>query len=353
MDPRVSVLIDSYNYGRFIEEALESVLAQDYPAEQMEVIVVDDGSTDDTAERMKKYGERGVQYFRKENGGQASAFNFGLARARGEIVAFLDADDYWLPGKLKRVVEEFERHPEAGMVYHRLLERSEGTGEMREALFVPLSGYIAKSRDALREYRVYPTSSLSFRRELLIRFGPIPENIRLQADAYIALLAALDTPIQAVSECLAVYRIHGSNLFTSGAEGQTRNRRRQQIETWATIIEEIERWVRLTGADAESSGVRLLLERHRVYQQDMQFALDPPGRIEFFRLLLRKNRLNRDVRSAKLRVVSSLNAWASLITGYRHFRALDEFWLTLDRAKDKFTSMHAGQSTHRSDEVTK
>src|ERR1700756_5676379 len=113
--PLITVLIDKYNYGRFIEEAIESVLSQDFPAEQMEILVVDDGSTDDTAERVRKYGQR-VQYFYKPNGGQASAFNFGFAQARGEIIALLDADDYWLAGKLQRVAEEFQKNPGLGMV---------------------------------------------------------------------------------------------------------------------------------------------------------------------------------------------------------------------------------------------
>src|SRR5690348_4302755 len=90
---RVTALIDAYNYGRFIEEAIESVLGQGVPAEQLEILVVDDGSVDDTCARVKKYAGH-VTYLYKENGGQASAFNFGISRAKGEIVALLDADDY-------------------------------------------------------------------------------------------------------------------------------------------------------------------------------------------------------------------------------------------------------------------
>jgi len=71
---QITVLIDTYNYGRYIEEAIESVLAQDFPAEEMEILVVDDGSTDDTRARVGKYADR-VKYIYKKNGGQASAFN--------------------------------------------------------------------------------------------------------------------------------------------------------------------------------------------------------------------------------------------------------------------------------------
>src|SRR5580692_197518 len=109
--PLITVLIDTYNYGRFIEEAINSVFSQDFSMERVQVLVVDDGSTDDTAERVKKYGSR-IEYFYKPNGGQGTALNEGFALARGEIVVLLDADDYFLPGKLRRVAEEFQNYPE-------------------------------------------------------------------------------------------------------------------------------------------------------------------------------------------------------------------------------------------------
>ena len=115
--PRISAVINAYNYGTYICDAIESVLAQDCPPNEMETLVVDDGSTDDTGERVAKYGDR-VRYFRKANGGQASAINLGFNEARGEIIALLDADDLWLPGKIRQVTEAFDRNPNAGLVYH-------------------------------------------------------------------------------------------------------------------------------------------------------------------------------------------------------------------------------------------
>src|SRR5467141_2905334 len=108
--PFFSVLIDTYNYGEFIEEAVSSALAQDFPPEQREILVVDDGSTDDTQERLRKFGEA-IRYLRKPNGGQASAFNFGFEHACGEVIALLDADDVWLPEKLGRVYVFNETQP--------------------------------------------------------------------------------------------------------------------------------------------------------------------------------------------------------------------------------------------------
>ncbi len=100
--PFFTVVIDTYNYGQYVEEAVSSVLTQEFPAEEREILVVDDGSTDDTQERLRKFGDA-IRYLRKTNGGQASAFNFGFEQARGEIIALLDADDVWLPGKLQSV----------------------------------------------------------------------------------------------------------------------------------------------------------------------------------------------------------------------------------------------------------
>ena len=80
--PLISVVITTYNYGRFVEECIDSVLAQDYPAELIDIVVVDDGSTDDTPERVKKYQGK-IQYVRQQNRGQAAALNLGFAKARG------------------------------------------------------------------------------------------------------------------------------------------------------------------------------------------------------------------------------------------------------------------------------
>jgi len=216
--PLVTVLIDSYNYGHFIEEAIESVLAQDFPAERMEVVVVDDGSTDDTAERVRKYGER-IRYFQKPNGGQASAFNFGLRRSRGDVIAFLDADDYGLAGKLRRIVEEFAKNPEAGMVYHNIRQLDARRRTFQDVGLPLISGPVPSNTKDLLNYVLYPTSFLALRRNLMGPLLPIPEKLTIQADAYLSGLTIFLAPIVGVPECLAVYRQHGQNLFLENGEG--------------------------------------------------------------------------------------------------------------------------------------
>ena len=115
--PFVSVLIDTYNHERFIEEAIVSVLGQDFPAAEREIIVIDDGSTDRTPEIVRKF-EPHVRLLQKANGGQASAFNAGIPECGGEVVAFLDGDDWWVPQKLSHVIPVFAKDPRIGMVGH-------------------------------------------------------------------------------------------------------------------------------------------------------------------------------------------------------------------------------------------
>src|SRR3989441_12146669 len=128
-----SVLIDTYNHERFIEQAIVSVLEQDFPASEREIIVVDDGSTDRTLEIVKKF-EPQVRLLRKENGGQASAFNAGIPECKGEIIAFLDGDDWWARNKLERVVASMSADLAIGMVGHAIVESFEDGTERVVAL---------------------------------------------------------------------------------------------------------------------------------------------------------------------------------------------------------------------------
>lgn len=116
--PLVSVIINTYNYGHFIEDAVDGVLAQAVGDNEVEIIVVD-GSTDDTASRMTRYKDK-IIYLRQDNRGQASAFNLSHRHARGDIIAFLDSDDYWVGNKLKTAVENFTRHHSLDVFYHNL-----------------------------------------------------------------------------------------------------------------------------------------------------------------------------------------------------------------------------------------
>src|SRR5580692_7737105 len=123
--PLVSILINNYNYAKFLDQAIDSALTQTYG--KVEVVVVDDGSTDASLEIMAGYGDR-IVAVTKQNGGQASAYNAGFDASRGEIICILDADDLFLPHKVSRVVAAYEDNPEIGWCFDLVREFSDNTG---------------------------------------------------------------------------------------------------------------------------------------------------------------------------------------------------------------------------------
>jgi glycosyltransferase involved in cell wall biosynthesis len=314
----ITVLIDTYNYGRYIEEAIESVLSQDFPPEQMQVIVVDDGSTDDTAERVKKYVTR-IQYIQKENGGQASAFNSGVAHAQGEIIAFLDADDYWLPGKLRRVVEEFENKPGVGMVHHRLKELDMRTGEFHDGLFNAVDGDVASNIEGILSYNPTPTSSLAFSRVVMESIFPMPESIRIQADGYVQAVAPFVAPIAAIDEPLAVYRNHGANLYFLSESEADKERHKLRAVTLQAIVEGMLVWFDSHGYKKNDPVVNAAINRWTTMLEREHFAISPPRRIRFFWHFIKSYRYRLRLMSWRLVLVNFFDALGALFVGYEGF----------------------------------
>lgn len=326
--PLITVLIDTYNYGRFIEEAIDSVLSQGFATEQAEILVVDDGSTDDTAERVKKFGSK-VRYIYKPNGGQASAFNMGFLHAAGELVFLLDADDYFLPGKLRRVVQEFQDHPEVGMIYHGLRELDEASGKLRDPAheFVPVSGSILSDRSKLLSYLMYPTSCLAFRRSALQQIFPVPDPLAIQADAYLTLLIPFLTPVLAIPETFSVYRAHGLNLFHAEGQSLTPKRRQNRFQMHMLVLQEAKAWVGAHKQQVDLAPAKLFLTRASLTWHEDRFPVSPPGRWAFFLFLVRQNTLYRSQQTWRFTTFNYLSAVIALLCGYGRTRNLDK-WRT-------------------------
>ena len=136
----VSVVMPAYNYARYIRESIDSVLAQTHAP--LEVIVVDDGSTDDTPAVLASYGDR-IRVIRQQNAGVAAARNAGLAVARGEYMAFIDSDDIWLPRKLELQLARFEADPTLGLV-HCGIEIFDDAGRTLEVVTRGEEGWLAE-----------------------------------------------------------------------------------------------------------------------------------------------------------------------------------------------------------------
>lgn len=214
--PVVSVLIASYNYGHFIGRTLDSVLAQSY--RDFEVIVCDDGSTDDSREVATRYAGRDarIRLIEKENGGVASALNRAYQACRGDVVCLLDADDFFAPEKLERVVACFQENSEVGLVLHamQVVDGREQEQGRLPAHGVCEEGWIAEKVGARGgRWRSMPASALAFRRTVAERLFPVPEaTFRSEADGFLVMLAPLLTTVGFLPEVLAGYRLHGANL---------------------------------------------------------------------------------------------------------------------------------------------
>jgi len=213
---KLSVLINNFNYARYLGQCIDSVLSQDYP--DFEIVVVDDGSTDDSRQIIAAYGDRIVSVL-KENGGQASSFNAGFAAASGDILFLLDADDAFLPGKLTRIAEIYDRN-EIDWCFDRVTinESDPPPAELQVTLF--------DKRETLRKGGFpslpVPTSGLSFRRSLLSQILPmsvatdvvLSDNYIKFAAAYLGRGAIIETP-------LTFQRIHASNRYTGTNRAKT------------------------------------------------------------------------------------------------------------------------------------
>src|ERR1700739_4219228 len=213
--PFLSVLIDTYNHDKFTEEAVSSVLAQDLPAADREILFVDDSSTDRTPEILNKLASQ-IRILRKPNGGQASAFNHRVPQCKGEIIAFLDGDDWWAPNKLSAVVEAFAAHPAIGLVGHSVTEVL-ANGARRNELVRDSPRFRIDSVAGARIFRLRKsflgTSRMAFRADLLRRIGPAPEALVIQADEFLFTLGALFSEVLLLREPLTFYRLQGQNLY--------------------------------------------------------------------------------------------------------------------------------------------
>jgi teichuronic acid biosynthesis glycosyltransferase TuaG len=208
--PLVSVVIPTYNYARYLPQAIDSALAQAATDLSLEIIVVDDGSTDETPEVARRFGSA-VRYERQANRGPSAARNRGVAEARGEYVAFLDADDHWLPDKLIRQLRALAvRRDTAGCHGAFLVRRP--SGELgRLARYWRRSGHYPTSRDLLRGNSIN-MSTVLIRREALISTGPFDESLRTAEDwnLWLRLLLA-GRRLYYLNQPVAVTRHHAEN----------------------------------------------------------------------------------------------------------------------------------------------
>lgn len=210
--PLVSIIVNNYNYERFLAEAIDSALGQTYP--NIEVIVVDDGSTDNSRNVIAEYGDRVTAVFQK-NGKQGKAFNNGFKHSHGEIIIFLDSDDYLFPNTVEQIVQVWK--PETAKVHYRL-NVVDGQGKSRGFSYpqggkLLATGQVWQSLLEVATYPGVPTSGNAISRDALAQVFPVPDDCTTMADDYLSVLIPFYGKVLAIEEPLGAYRIHGSNQW--------------------------------------------------------------------------------------------------------------------------------------------
>jgi glycosyltransferase involved in cell wall biosynthesis len=200
----VSTVIPTYNRSADVVVAVESALAQRYPADRQEILVIDDGSTDDTAAAVARFGER-VRYLPKANGGVSAARNHGIAHARGDAIAFLDSDDTWDPDKLAAQVEVLAARPAVALVLTSMLivdAQRRPIGEFSRRSTLPVDGLILSY--VLQNPAMTPSSAM-VRTRVARDIGGFDTNLRTAEDLDFHLRVALHHEIAVVDRPLLHY----------------------------------------------------------------------------------------------------------------------------------------------------
>ena len=303
--PVVSAIIPTFNRGHIVCEAVDSILRQSYP--KIEVIVIDDGSTDDTLEALRPFGDK-IKIIAQNNSGPSAARNHGIAASRGEIVAFLDSDDLWLPTKIERQVALMEK---AGKSVPCCLCNITMQWVDKELTSFQISGLTPSSGEGiwlnadeiLATRFVLLNQGIAIRREVLDRIGGFAESLRVLEDHDLSLRLSLEGPWAFIREPLAIWR-----QSTSGSLYQ--NAQKNEIHWRSTLLEILER--HLTKVRNEHQHVKLA----RYLDWELQ-------------------RARRLLRAA---ILSEAGSWDSSATGYL-LRAYERYRSALFRRSPWFPMM--------------
>ena len=252
--PLVSIITPSYNQASYLEQTIQSVLEQDYP--RIEYIVIDGDSTDRSAEIIRKYADRLAYWISEKDSGQAEAINKGFARANGEILGWLNSDDYYLPKTISAVVTCFEANPDAVMVYGDMLA-VDGNGQTLNIL-----KYKQLSLEDLLCFQIIGQPSVFFRRAALDKVGQLETTFHYMLDHHLWIRLAQQGRILHVPEVWSAARYHAA--AKNRAKAAEFGREAFRVLDWAKgqpglgdIVSNVERRAR---ASAHRYDARYLLD---------------------------------------------------------------------------------------------
>lgn len=257
--PLVTIFTPTYDRANFLPETIESILGQDYP--NLEYIVLDNGSTDNTQEILRGYGDAIQWEHHVSNIGLSRAMNRGFELARGDIIGFVSSDDPLLPGAISALVDVFLAHPDVVVVYPDW-DVIDGEGRYVQHIDTFEYEYV----DMVRYHHTYPGPGALFRRSVLDRIGGLDESYRIVSDYDFWLRAGLLGPFRRCPRTLARYRLHGT-AATHAERG---------VEMAREHVRVIDKLYDRTDLPADVLAVRTEAYRNAHYVAAMILRLDMP-----------------------------------------------------------------------------
>ena len=212
--PLVSIITPSYNQAAYLEQTIQSVLAQDYP--QIEYIVVDGASTDNSQDIIQKYSHQLAWWVSEKDHGQADAINKGFQRAQGEILAWLNSDDLYLPGAISQAVQSLGAHPEVGMVFGDAITMDANGRPLNRLTFGDWG------LQELMNFRIICQPAVFLRRSILEQTGYLDLDYHFLLDHQLWIRMAAISPIRHASSLWAAARHHpeAKNVSQAAAFGE-------------------------------------------------------------------------------------------------------------------------------------
>ena len=282
--PLVSIITPSFNQVLFLEQTITSVLEQDYPL--IEYLVVDGNSTDGSQAIIKKYEKKIAWWVSESDQGQAEAINKGIKHAKGEIVAWLNSDDYYLPGAVTKAVAAFQNHPSFSFVYGDVLAVDADGCQINK-----LHYYQMDLIDLMR-FNIIGQPSVFIRREILNKIGFLDPSLLYLLDHQLWLRLAQQAPIQYLPEMLSAARFHSQskNVAQASAFGEEAYRIINWVQHNSKLNGLFEKDKNKIWAGAHRINARYLLDGEqpwsafKVYLQCM-FADLPTALPEWYRIV--------------------------------------------------------------------